>query len=272
MLSHPGREDRIHILTLDHALAADLRERICCDPAMPDCKVICPQDRGTAEIIAEIEAMAPHTVSSRLLIMDVRRYTLPMLRHAYNKIIGYNRRDLNRLCYTILIGDGPWNLFHAGNSPEVFAPLLASHRRDYDAGVFFYDPFLHHTADEHRGSGIDRGEKLLQRMPQRLAKEYWKDDADMKAVRRYFRAVPLSGSIRENVRARREELLAKFFEDRTAEEFPHHRNLREAWLSKEGYSFAGEILKLHMYPFFLEAWVSELMEKARLAAFQGVAR
>ncbi len=270
MLSHPGRKDWIHVFTLDHALATDLRERICSDPATPGYEVISPQDKGMAKTIEEIEEMATHSVSSRLLIMDVRSYTLPRLRHAYNKIIGYNRKDLNRLCYTILIGDGPWNLFHAGKSPEVFVPLLTGHRRDYHAAAFFYDPFLHHTSDEHRGSGIDRGDELLHTMPQRLAKEYWKDDADMKAVRRYFRAVPLSGSIRENVRARREELLAKFFEDRTAEEFPHHRNLRAARLCKEGYSVPGEILKLHMYPFFLEEWVSELMEKARLAAFQEI--
>ena len=272
MLSHPNRKDWIHVFTLDHALATDLRERICSDPATRDYEVIGPQDRGMAETIAEIEKMAPHTVASRLLIMDVRSCTLSRLRHAHNKIIGYNRMDLNCLCYTILIGDGPWDLFHTGKSPEVFVPLLASHRRDYHAAAFFYDPFLHHTGDGQWGSSIDRGDKLLQSIPQRLAKEYWKDDTDMKAVRRYFRAVPLSGRIMQNVRARRQELLAKFFEDRTAEEFPHHRNLCEAWLCKEGYSIPGEILKLHIYPFFLEEWVSELMKKARLAAFQGISQ
>ncbi len=272
MLSHPDRKDRIHVLTLDHALATDLRERIRLDPTIPDYEVIAPQERTVAEGVAEIERMAPHTVASRLLIMDVRSCTLPRLQHAYNKIIGYNRRDLNVLCYTILIGDGPWNLFHDGKSPEVFVPLLTSHRRDYHAAVFFYDPFLHHTSDGQWRLGIDRGEKLLQSMPQRLAKEYWKDDTDMEAVRRYFRAVPLSGRIRENVRARRQEMLAKFFEARTAEDFPRHRNLRDAWLCKEGYSVPGEILKLHIYPFFLEEWVSELMEKTRLGAFQGIGR
>ena len=272
MLSHVGRKDRIHVLTLDNVLATDLRERISFDLGTRDYEVIAPQNWGMTEAIAEIERMATHTVSSRLLIMDVRSYTLPRLRHAYNKIIGYNRMDLHCLCYTMLIGDGPPNSFGSKNSPDVFAPLLASHRQDYHAAVFFYDPFLHYTTSERHALGLDGGDKLPENMPQRLAKGYWKENVSMGAVRRYFRAGLVSGGVRARAKVRRQEPLARFFKERMAEQFPHDTDMHESFLCKEGYSLTGEALKLHVYPFFFEEWVSELMQKAKEPVFQETER
>ena len=271
MLSHPNREDRIHLFTLDRVLAADLRERICCDPAMADYEVIGPQNGVAGQAIAEIETMAPDTVASRVLILDVRSYTLPRLQHAYNKIVGYNRQDLNHLCYTILIGDGPWDLFDAGASPDAFRPLLADRRRDYHAAAFFYDPFLHYTGDERRTKKIDGADEVPTHATRRLARELWNDDTSIEAVRRYFRAASLPPDIRKDVRARREELLAELFEQ-TAEEFPHHGAMHQSWSCKEGYSFQGEALRLHVYPFFFEQWVRDLMDTARRTALGGIHR
>ena len=116
ILSHPNRKNRIHILTLDNILATDVYERLDCDPRMKYFQFARPQKTKLKETVAEIDSMARDTVSSRVLIIDVRKRTLPMLQKVYNKIVGYNRRDLNKLCYTILIGDGPVNLFQAGKS------------------------------------------------------------------------------------------------------------------------------------------------------------
>jgi len=148
ILSHSKREKKIHILTLDAVLAADVYGRIHHDPRMKRYCLVRPHNTQINDTVAEIDQMARDTVSSKLLILDVRSDTLPLLQKAYNKIVGYNRRDLNRLCYTILIGDGPVNLFKAGKSLDCFVPYLAAHRVDYTPVVFFYDPFLHYEYDE----------------------------------------------------------------------------------------------------------------------------
>lgn len=148
ILSHPRRENKIYILTLDDTLATDVYERLHHDPRTKHCQLIRPQKAAVRQTLAEIEGMAQDTVSAKLLIIDVRRATLPMLQGTYNKIVGYNRRDINRLCYTILIGDGPGNLFQPGESLDVFVPHLSAHRIDYHPAVFFYDPFLHYEPKE----------------------------------------------------------------------------------------------------------------------------
>lgn len=126
ILSHAGRRNTIHILTLDPILATDVYERIHHDPRMKHTQLIKPRPTKIKETIEEIEGMAKDTVYSRLLIVDVRRETLPKLRRAYNTVVGYNRRDLNKLCYIILIGDGPFNLFWEDKSLDVFVPSKVS--------------------------------------------------------------------------------------------------------------------------------------------------
>ena len=119
ILSHPSRRNAIHILTLDSILANDVYERIHNDERMKYYQLIKPRETEIHEAVTEIDNMAVDTVFSRLLIIDVRRVTLPKLQRAYNKVVGYNRRDLNKLCHIILIGDGPWDLFHAGKTLDV---------------------------------------------------------------------------------------------------------------------------------------------------------
>ena len=258
VLSHPGRRDRIHILTLDPILATDVYERIHHDPRMKHYQLIRPQTTEIRETIAEIDRMARHTVSSRLLIIDVRRATLPKLQIAYNKLVGYNRRDLNKLCHIILIGDGPWDLFHAGKTLEVFVPHLAAHRTDFHPAVFFYDPFLHYELDEIEHPGVDDAFVLPDKIPRRLV-PYFKKDQDIRVdkVRRYFRAIGKSAEVSKK-RLRR---LRNLYRKRIAEQFPHHKDQLRAWLSRKGIRLASE--KLHLYPIFFEDWVYDLMQKAR---------
>jgi len=130
-LSHRQRTDKIFILTLDTILAADVYERIHFDPRMQSYEIVRPLHIGVKDTVEEIESFSRDTVTARLLIFDVRRDTISLLKKAYNEIVGFNRKDFNKFCYVIVIGDGPINLFEAGKSLDVFVPLLATHRIDY---------------------------------------------------------------------------------------------------------------------------------------------
>lgn len=257
ILSHTGRGNRIHILTLDHALADDVCERINNDPRMKFYKLIRPKETDVRHAVEEIEAMAPETVHSRLLIIDVRRFTLTKLQWAYNKVVGYNRRDLNKLCYIILIGDGPSDLFREGKSLDVFVLYLARHRVDFHPAAFFYDPLIHYEFDEIERSGIDYEYVIPDKIPRRLA-PHFKQDPDMRVdkIRRYFRAIGKE----QEVRRRRRRRLRRLYKKRMVEQFPDRRDLLKAWLSKKGVNLASE--RLNLYPFHFEYWVHELMNKA----------
>ncbi len=259
ILSHPARKNNVHILTLDGVLATDVYERICSDARTKDYRLIMPKAKTIRAAVAEIDGMARDTVSSRLLIIDVRKATLPKLQNAYNKVVGYNRRDLNKLCYTILIGDGPLNLFTAGKSIDVFVPHLSTHRVDYHPAVFFYDPFLHYQTDELHTPGVDDAFVLPDTLPARLAPYFTSQGVKIHMVRRYFRAAGKP----EQVKKERLQILTDLYEKRIAEQFPHHNDQLKAWLSKEGIRLASE--KLHLYPLFFEDWVYELVEKAAQA-------
>jgi hypothetical protein len=256
-LSHPGRSNRIHILTLDRILATDVYQRIHHDPRMKHYQLVRPRKTPVRQRVVEIDGMARDTVSARLLIIDVRKATLPMLRKAYNKIVGYNRKDFNKLCYTILIGDGPVSLFQAGKSFDVFVPHLADHRIDYHPAVFFYDPFLHYESDEIEPLRVDYKLVLPDKIPRRLVR-YFETGQDMRLdqVRRFFRASGKTAQVKE----KRLRILRSLYEKRIAEKFPHHKDQLKPWLSREGIRVATE--RLHLYPLFFEDWVYDLMQEA----------
>lgn len=258
ILSHKQRIDSIHILTLDPTLARDLCARIHSDPRLKQVKLVVPPRAPMRLTIAHIEKTAPDTVSSRLLIFDVRKFTLPKLHQCYNKIVGYNRKDFNRLCYTILIGDGPLNLFQSGKSLDVFVSHLSAHRVDYHPAVFFYDPFLHYEPSEVPAPGIGDAFVLPDRVPQRLV-PYFQAGQDMKVdkARRFFRATKKPSE----VKSERLDILRGLYKKRIAEQFPHHQDQLQDWLSKEGIRLACE--RLHLYPLFFEDWVFDLLQKAR---------
>ena len=257
ILSHTGRGNRIHVLTLDRALADDVCERIHNDPRMKFCKLIRPRQTKVRETVEEIDAMATETVHSRLLIIDVRKITLTKLQWAYNKVVGYNRRDLNKLCYIMLIGDGPGNLFRAGKTLDVFVLHLAGHRVDFHPAVYFYDPLLHYEPDEIERSGVDFEFVIPDKIPRRLV-PHFKQDEDMRVerIRRYFRAIGKD----EEVRKKRLKRLRNLYKKRIAEQFPNHNDQLKAWLSRKGIQLASE--KLHLYPLYFEDWVHILIQKA----------
>ncbi|TKJ35504.1 MAG: hypothetical protein CEE38_15140 [Planctomycetes bacterium B3_Pla] len=257
ILSHTSRGIKIHVLTLDQILATDICGRIHNDSRMKYYKLIRPRETRVRQAVEEIDGMARDTVYSRLLIIDVRRITLTKLQWAYNKIVGYNRRDLNKLCYIILIGDGPGNLFRAGKALDVFVPHLAMHRVDFHPALFFYDPLLHYEPDEIERSGIDYEFVVPDKIPRRLVPHFKKDE-DMRVdrIRRYFRATGKD----DQVRRKRLKRLRNLYKKRIAEQFPNHKDQTRAWLSKKGVGLASE--RLHLYPLFFEDWVHDLMQKA----------
>jgi hypothetical protein len=256
ILSHPSRRNAIHILTLDSILANDVYERIHNDERMKYYQLIKPREMEIHQAVTEIDNMAVDTVLSRLLIIDVRRVTLPKLQRAYNKVVGYNRRDLNKLCHTILIGDGPFDLFQTGKTLDAFVPHLATHRVDLHPAVFFYDPFIHYEHGEIERAGVDDEFELSDKIPKRFESFFKKEDMNVDKVRHYFRAIDKP----EEVCKKRRRKLRKLYKKRIAEQFPDHKDQLKAWLSRKGIRLASE--KMHLYPLYFEDWVYNLMQKA----------
>jgi len=263
VINYTDRRDRVFIFSLDEALATDVYERLHYDPKFEDVELVLPGDGGTGLTVDNIAKAARDTISARVLILDVRSNTLTRLQPAYNSIIGFNRGDLNKRCFTVLIGDGPPKLFHAGTSVDVFGSHLARHRLDFDAALFFYDPFLHYARDERLSPGIDRDNTLLEDTPKRLAKGFKQENPLVSDVRRHFRAASLPPEKREMAKQNRQATLAKLYSKRIAEAFPHQKDDLAAWLTKEGYLVPGEALSLHLYPLFFEEWVWDLLWKVK---------
>lgn len=255
VLSYQQRRPRIHILTADAVLGKDIYERLQNDTKTRFYELVVPKESQWQSRLEEIEAMAEQTTSSRMLIMDVRKATLSKLHQAYNKIIGYNRKDLNKLCFTVLVGDGPLNLFQKGKSPDVFVPYLAQHRVNYNPAVFFYDPFLHYEPDE-LDSSMDEEFVLPKQLPRRLAPYFPEPGVTVDSVRRYFRAAEQP----EPVKKQRLKVLAALYLKRISEQFPEHKDRLRELLSKNGLQLASE--RMNLYPVFFEEWVHELMQKA----------
>jgi hypothetical protein len=256
ILSHPTRGNIIHILTLDSILANDVYERIHNDKRMKYYQLIKPRKTKIRETVTEIDNMAQETVLSRLLIIDVRRATLPKLQRAYNKVVGYNRRDLNKLCYTILIGDGPIDLFQDGKTLDIFVPHLATHRVDYHPALFFYDPFIHYEHGEIERAGVDDEFELSDKIPRRLESFFKKEDMNVDKVRYYFRAIDKP----DEVSKKRRRKLRNLYKKRITKQFPGQEDQLKALFSRRGIRLASE--KMNLYPLYFEDWVYKLLKRA----------
>jgi hypothetical protein len=261
ILSHGGRKDRIYVFSVDPVLVGDVHKRIRGDERLSHYPIKRPRTKTIDDRLDEMQAMAIDTVSARLLIFDVRRATLPKLRKILRDVTGFNRKDFNKLCYTILIGDGPPTLFQNGRGLDVFTIYLGAHRVDYHPAVFFYDPLLHYEPDEMELHAIDDEFIVRDDVPQRLIPYFQNsEETTVRAVRRFFRATDKD----EETRAKRHKVLEHLYKKRFTEQFPGREEQLKAWLSYEGMQLATE--KLNLYPLFFEDWVHDLMEKARANA------
>jgi hypothetical protein len=259
LLSHPDRKNQLHVLTLDPVLAEDVCERLADDPRTRDVERIAP--RGKEITVGDIEALAKSTVESRVLVLDVRSLMLPRLIPAYNRVAGYNRRDLNVCCHTVLIGDGPPALFSAEHSFDVMASTLARMRLDYHAAVFFFDSFGHYPQEERPGLQLGGEHSLPEDIPERLVKWFKEDDLTVAEVRRYFRAAGAPEEKRQAVKARRTEKLRSVLDIRIMEMAPGQEEQILPILSRTGLKVRGEILPVNVYPLFFEDWVADLMQR-----------
>lgn len=258
ILSHQGRRNTLYILSIDRVLIADVYKRIRNDERLSHYRIKRPRAKTLDERIDELQAMAQETTKARLLIYDVRRATLPKLRRVFRDITGFNRKDFNRLCYTILIGDGPPTLFQNGRGLDVFTIYLGDHRVDYHPAVFFFDPLLHYEPDEAELRAIDDEFVVRDDIPKRLIPYFQNsDEASVGAVRRFFRAIDKD----EETRAKRLKVLRGLYKKRFAEQFPDREKQLKAWTSYEGLKLATE--KINLYPLYFEDWVHNLMQQAQ---------
>ncbi|MFH1615132.1 MAG: hypothetical protein ABIG61_08635, partial [Planctomycetota bacterium] len=178
----------------------------------------------------------------------------------YNKIIGYNRCDLNLYCCTIVIGDGPANLFRSGGTAGVFLPLLAKLRTDYSPAAFFYDPFLHYQYEERANLQIDNIDELPQDVPKRLADGFTHQNLTVKQIRFYFRAANIPPGKKDVSKAKRLEELSNLILKSIERFYPKEQEKLKNILTPRGCEFPGEQLRLNTYPFYFEDTVFEIMQ------------
>ena len=258
ILTHPNRRDQIHILTVDPILGTDVLARLRADGRFKHCTVLRPEATNVPDALEQVEEMAKDTITSRIIILDVRRVTLPKLHRSFNAIVGYNRRDFNTLCYCICIGDGPVNLFLNGYGLDVFVRYLAAHRVDYYPAVFFFDPFLQYEPNELEVRGIDDDFVIPDAVPRRLVRYLQKkEDVTLDGIRRFFRAADKD----DEVRNRRHRMLRRLYKRQLHAQFPNHHDQVKHWLSRTGVRLATE--KMNLYPLFFEDWVYRLLRRAK---------
>jgi transposase len=257
MLHYTERKNRIHIITLDRILAADINERLCEYPGTSSAQLIIP---GSSQTITpeDILKTARDTTDSKILIMDVRSQTKPPLQQAYSDIARFNRPDLNNFCHTVLIGDGPSDFLLQSKGTDAFQNYLADLRTDFSPAVFFANPFLYYTQQEIQDA-IQNRNTLPEKIPQRLEK-YFKKDVHIKTIYEYFRAAEKQGSMKVKRKKQRLAQLKDIFLKLAAEDFDAEGDKLAEALTKQGCSFAGEALKLNVYPFYFEEWIWDLLK------------
>jgi hypothetical protein len=263
MLKYRKRTDTIFVFTLDPILGADIRQRLADDNRTDDCKVILPHDGQPPITDEDFKPLWEETTGGRLIILDVRRHTLPRVQQSYNRIMGYNRADLNERVFSLAVGDGPAQLFTPGTTFEVFRPLLAKTRLDYGPAVFFFDPFIHYSHEEMVESGFARRDALPTQIPRRLTGAFDEKDADVNKVRQYFRAAGVEKAGRAGSKRRRQEKLVHLFEKRLRKMCGEEAGQCAAILSRQGLVLKDETLRMIAYPLHFEDWVVDLLTQAR---------
>jgi len=265
LLHYRDRKNRVHIFTMDRLLLEDVRDRIAEHSGTRSVQIVTPGSVRSAITAEDVMELARDSVTSRVLIMDVRRQTLTRLQQAFSSVVRFNRADLNRYCYAVLIGEGPVNLLKPGRGLRAFPTYLADLRNNFNAAVFFGDPFLTHTHEEIQEIGLRERGTLPDRLPRRFKKFFSDDQVLIEQVRQYFRAAGSSPEKRSRKKEEREEVLRRLTLRMMRHDFPDDWERASETLSKEGLSFPGEPLRFCVYPFFFEEWVSDLLAQARSA-------
>jgi hypothetical protein len=265
MLHYKNRADKLHILTLDRCLLEDIDQRLDAFAGLSSIERVTP-GRGDGAIAPDdILALARDTVTSRVLIMDVRNHTLPQLQRAYSDIIRFNRPDFNSYCYTVLVGDGPRDFLHPSRGKKTLRAFLADLRINYSPAAFFGDPFLFYSSDELQAMALARN-FLPERLSLRFEKYFRDETPSIPQLRRYFRAADKPEDEKATVRRERRKALKKLIVKIILDEFPEDKDLVRQALSKKGYAVGGESVRCHIYPFYFEQHVLDCFCRAKEAS------
>ncbi len=265
MLHYTNRFDKIHILTLDPVLLEDMHERLHDYPGMESVELVRPHNHGSAITADDILALARETLTSRVLIIDVRNQTRPQLQRAYSDIVRFNRPDLNLYCYSVLVGDGPVNYFRSDRGIKTFPAFLANLRNDFNAAAFFGDPFLYYSMEEMQEQAIYEQNSLPERLSRHFEKYFKEGWMSVEQVRRYYRATDKQGDEKIRKKKIRQGMLRQVCMKMILDEFPDDGDLIQQALSMDGLAFPGEILRCNVYPFYFEERVLQCIQKARVA-------
>lgn len=255
MLHYEERKNRIHIITLDNVLAHDISERLKENPAANAAQIMLPA-LGRPYTTDDILKLARDTTDSRILIIDVRSQTRPMLQRAHSDIVRFNRPDLNKYCYTVLIGDGPAESLIHQKGAMAFQNYLSELRVDYTPAVFFINPFICYSKQELWELAMYKANALPEKLPQRLEK-YFLPGIEIKKVYEFFK-----GSDPKK-RKKRLEKLKSIYSEILEQNFPNDKDFLANGFTKQGCSFPGESLKLNVYPFYFEEWIADLLDSVQ---------
>ncbi len=275
MLHYKDRQKRIHIITMDPVLETDIYERLHEYPGMELIELV-RSGNGTSSItVRDIKKQARDTVTSRVLIIDVRRQTIARLQAAYSDIARFNRPDFNRHCYSVLLGDGPVGLLTPGNGKGAMKIFLSDMRIDYNPAVFFASPFFYYSLQEMQEMAQEMVQRhtvlLFSEIPERLQKKYFKGHKlSIQQIRNYFRAADVPEHRRARKRLERQKKLERLHIQIAKDDFPEDHELLVKSLSEEGCIMPGEPMKICAYPFFFEKWIVDLMRKAEKAVCGGI--
>jgi hypothetical protein len=261
VLHYTERNNRIFILTLDNVLATDIKERLRGRPGLESAEVIMPAGGSSSITPEDIEQRTRATLTAKVLIMDVRNQTKPLLQRAYSDIVRFNRPDLNNYCYSVLIGDGPVNLENH-HGIQAFQNYLCDLRVDFSPAVFFADPFLHYSFEEKQNMLLNDRSVLGERLPRHLESYFTGHDVTVRQIREYFRAAGVDASVRAAKKRKRQKKLQNVFTRVIEKQFADDSEELKRVFSREGCALPGEPLRLNAYPFFFEKWVRDLYRKA----------
>ncbi|MCK5565638.1 MAG: hypothetical protein KAJ07_10370 [Planctomycetes bacterium] len=265
MLHNRHRKKRIHVLTLDNVLARDVCARISDSTQAKYAEIVLPNDGKKDITVAHIESMVKDTVSSQMLVFDVRSYTLTRLLEAYNKIVGYNRADFSLYCNTILIGDGPLNISKNPNGLKVFQQQLARMRVDYSPGAFFYDPLMEHSYSEKIEIATGRNVHLPAGIPRHMANCFKGEVMTVEKVRGFLSAIGDDTELRPQKKLKRLRTLRDIYYKKITERYNADPNDVAQSLTSDGFAIPGEILSLNIYPFSFEKHIDRQLLRSKIA-------
>lgn len=250
---------------MDPVLLEDVYERLSEFPGFEAVELIKPADGHSPIQPDDILKSARDTITSRVLIMDVRNHTQARLQRAYSDIIRFNRPDFNRYCYTVLIGDGPRDFFDPQRGTKTLPAHLADLRLNYSAAAFFADPFLYYSTDEIQKMIMEDRNCLPERVSQRFEKYFQGDRPKLKKIRRHFRAASKQGDEKTAEKNSRRKTLKRLFIKLVVDEFSEDKELIRQALSKDGLAVPGETLSCNIYPFYFESRVLKVLRQAKVA-------